>query len=106
MPPAAIAIEVSRFVDDDFPGFVECIFVDAAGQSHVFVDKIPIVTTENLEPTNDYPQPGAIRCEIEAEWVDAQGRSLARITTDRPDSVESADGQSCFVVLASGLRLA
>lgn len=42
---SAISVQITRFVDDSFPGFVECTFVDALGETHVFIEKVPVVST-------------------------------------------------------------
>ena len=97
----AIAIQIVRFVDDYQPGFVECRLVDAEGQPHLFVEKVPIVSTEDLWLNSSYPQAGAIACEVEAEWTDDRGRSLAKVNTERPWSVASTTGATRFVVLSS-----
>jgi hypothetical protein len=99
----ALAVEISRFVDESNPGFVECLLVDALGHSHLFVEKVPVVTTEDLWSTSTYPRPGVIACEVEAEWKDGEGQSLARVSTELPWHVESTVGQTQFVVLASQL---
>lgn len=97
----AIAIQIERFVDDYQPGFVECRLVDAEGLSHLFVEKLPIVSAEDLWSNSLYPQPGAIACDVEEEWIDKSGRSLAKVNTERPWSVESTTGATRFVVLSS-----
>ena len=95
----ALAIEISRFVDEYQPGIVECTLVDAEGSRHTFVEKLPVVTQVNLWSNDSYPQPGAIPCEIEAEWTDLHGTALIRVSTERPFAVESTVGQCSFVVL-------
>jgi len=97
----AVSIQIERFIDDHQPGFVECRLVDAFGRSHLFVEKIPIVTAANLWSDSSYPQAGEIACEILSESIDATGRKLAHVNTDRPWSVESTEGVSSFVVLTS-----
>lgn len=97
----AVAISIECFVDEHQPGFVECRLVDAHGQSHLFVEKAPVVSSEDLGPASVYPRPGVIGCVVEAEWTDAQGRALARVDTERPWSVASTTGATRFVVLAS-----
>lgn len=100
----ALSIQISRFVDEYQPGFVECSLIDAQGQRHMFIEKVPIVTTEDLWSTSQYPRPGAVPCEVEAEWKDERGCSLVQVTTERPFGVESTTGQSRFIVLASQLQ--
>jgi hypothetical protein len=95
-----LAVEITRFVDPYQPGFVECMFLDAQGCRHLFMEKLPIVTRADLWSSSAYPQPGAIPCEVEAEWLGEQGRAVVRVTTERPFHVESTSGQSSFVVLS------
>ena len=97
----SVAIQISRFVDEYQPGIVECVLVDAFGERHVFVDKAPVVSTENLGPTSSYPRPGAIACEVIVEWSNEDGQALSRVNTKRPCGVESTEGLTEFVVPAS-----
>jgi hypothetical protein len=53
----AVTVQISRFVDEHQPGFVECILMDALGESHLFVEKVPVVSTDDLWSTSSYPQP-------------------------------------------------
>jgi hypothetical protein len=96
-----VAIRIERFVDDHQPGIVECRLVDAHGQSHLFVEKAPVVSSEHLGPDSAYPRPGVIGCVVEAEWIDEQGRAVAQVNTERPWSVASTTGSTRFVVLSS-----
>jgi hypothetical protein len=97
----ALTVEIVRFVDEHQPGFVECVLRDAANKEHVFVEKVPIVTTENLWSTSSYPRPGAIECVVQERVEDKNGRVLVRASTEMPWSVESTGGETSFVVLAS-----
>ena len=99
-----ITVQIVRFVDSSFPGFVEARFIDASGTEHSFLEKVPVVSRENLLADSRYPRVGAIRCEIENEWQDTDGRSLAAVSTDLPDGVESAGGQARFIVLSSQIN--
>jgi hypothetical protein len=101
--PTELAISIVRFVDGYQPGIVACEFLDANGQSHTLVDKVPIFCTEDLHADSEYPQPAAVRCFILEGWRDTEGRNIVRITTDKPDAVESTDGLTEFVVLESQL---
>jgi len=100
----AVLVEISRFVDEHFPGFVECTLVDARGERHRFVEKAPVVSTANLTPASRYPQRGSIQCRIDSEWQDGQLGALVRVSTAEPFHIESAAGDSEFVVLASQLQ--
>jgi hypothetical protein len=99
----ALTVQIIRFVDGHFPGFVECVFEDADGATHVFVEKVPVVSRQELLATTSYPRAGTLDCERESVWKDAAGRSLARINTGRPWGVTSSSGETRFVVLASQL---
>ncbi len=98
-----LRVAVTRFVDEHQPGFVECEFSDADGRAHRIVEKVPVVSQVDLDSASTYPQPGGVRCEVLAQWRDAQGRALLRISTQQPDGVETVAGQSEFVVLADQL---
>jgi hypothetical protein len=95
---ATVPIQILRFVDGHQPGWVEGAIHDADGVEHRFVEKVPVVTRENLTAASIYPQTGAIACEVLAHWSDATGRALSRITTRHPWGVESVTGFSEFVV--------
>lgn len=100
-----LAVQIVRFVDRHQPGWVACEFVDADGKRHTIIDKVPIFTEEDLDETSAYPRSGSAQCEVLAQWRDAQGRELVRITTARPDAIESTEGVSEFVVLPTQLLL-
>lgn len=100
----AIPVLITRFVDDHQPGFVECFFVDALGETHTFVEKVPVVSTESLCATSPYPCDGVIECEIEEEWSDKMGRAVARVSTARPWGMESTTGLTRFIVVSSQLE--
>ncbi|MDM0039647.1 hypothetical protein QTH89_24615 [Variovorax sp. J22G21] len=100
----AIAIEISRVVDDGgYPTFVECLLIDAMGQRHRFVEKEPVVSATAIN-VESLPAPGVIACEVESEWLDSESRLVVRAATTRPWGVESTEGCSNFVVFAEQLR--
>ncbi len=53
-----LRVEITRYVDDHQPGFIQCEFVDAVGQRHTMVDKVPMFTIADLDFESCYPQPG------------------------------------------------
>jgi len=99
-----IPVRIVRFVDERFPGWLQCEFTDADGHSHILIDKVPLFAEENLNESSEYPREGIVRCQILDRSRDNNGRELIRITTDRPDIVESNEGLSEFVVLADQIR--
>ncbi len=96
--PTRLTIQIERFVDEDQPGFVECSLMDAYGTGHLFVEKYPIVTTEELRSDSSYPRTGAIPCQIEHELGSPDGEKLVRVNTELPWHVESTTGAIQFVV--------
>lgn len=98
-----LSIQISRYTDDHFPGWVECALVDAFSEQHLFIEKVPIVTSRKLGPESNFPLPGIIACEVEARWLDESGRALVRVNTEAPWGVASTAGTTQFVVLQSQL---
>jgi hypothetical protein len=94
-----IHVLITRFIDSSQPGFVECALTDAWGRHWTFREKVPVVSTADLDESSDYPQAGVIGCEIVRRWRDARGRDLLTVDTGRPWGVESTTGQSRFDVL-------
>jgi hypothetical protein len=92
-----IAVQITRFVDASQPGFVECAFVDAHQRTWSFIEKIPIVTSEDLWIDSSYPQPGIIECKVLSRCEDAAG-AIITVDTTLPDGVESVDGMSRFEI--------
>lgn len=96
-----IAVQIVRFVDSDFPGWVECELVDAAGRRHILKDKVPIFTVEDLDANSHYPTPGFVACEVVERYRDEKGQELVRVSTIKPYDVVSTEGLSEFIVPAS-----
>lgn len=97
-----VVIEIRRYVDDAQPGWVECGLTDAAGQSWLFIEKVPIVTTEDLDADSRYPRPGIIACQL-VERRREDGREVAVIDTELPWHVEATTGETRFVVSSEQL---
>jgi hypothetical protein len=94
----AIKVSITRFVDEWFPGYVECTFNDARGREHIVHEKVPIFTDLDLDINSEYPQNGVIACEIINQSVDPDGRIIFSITTAKPWLVNTVDGQTEFEV--------
>ena len=93
-----LRVEIVRLVDDHFPGFVACEFVDSDDRRHTLIDKAPMFSSDALDATSTYPLRGAVRCTVLRRWTDDQGRELLSISTAEPDAVESTEGLQEFVV--------
>jgi hypothetical protein len=72
--------------------------VDATGRPHSIIEKIPVVTPEDLDADSEYPKPGTVRCEILKRYQNDKGQDLVCVTTNRPLSVETTEGLSEFTV--------
>ncbi|OEZ54880.1 hypothetical protein [Duganella sp. HH105] len=99
----AIPLHIVQFIDDHAPGYVACTLRDAHGIEHKFILTTRAAGRPELAADSNYPQPGALACEIEFEWEDDAGTALARVSTRRPWAAASIDGMSSFVVPAAQL---
>ena len=98
----SLEVEITRFVEASQPGWVECVLVDVGGTKHLFVEKVPVVTLEDLDEKSDYPRVGIIACEV-VERKRVGLREVATIDTTKPWGLESVDGQSSFQVWSDQL---
>ena len=100
----AVRVSITAFVDDDFPGWVACELTDADGVLHQFVEKVPVVSNEDLRQNSSFPRDGAIACKVNSNWIDDLGRSLSKIGTSQPWDIESKAGITDFVVHSSNIQ--
>jgi hypothetical protein len=91
-------VKIVRFVDESFPGFVECEFIDANQRKHTLVDKVPTFSALTLWNDSEYPQPGVAFCQVLEDINDGSDRELVRITIAKPYGMETVDGETEFVV--------
>lgn len=89
---ASIEVSVTRRIGGSaFPPIVEFCFVDCAGTTRRFLDKLPIVCSSGSE--DELPRTGWLRCEIRQRTG-----GFVQISTAEPDGVETIDGISEFLV--------
>jgi hypothetical protein len=96
-----LVVQIVRFVEAAFPGWVECELVDANGRRHIFRDKIPIFTGELLNENSNYPRLGTMPCKVVERFQDPDGRELVRVSIAEPCGIESTEGVTRFTVPAS-----
>jgi hypothetical protein len=80
----------TRWLSDDFPGFVEVVLTDASQVGHTIHEKALVLSVdESLSPASAYPR------EI---WIDAEVLSQHQqtVTVRLAHSVESLDGLTDF----------
>jgi hypothetical protein len=99
----AIRVWICRWVDDDQPGWVECELRDDTGSTHVFREKVPVVTHAALGPLSRFPRPGVIACVVLGRHRAADGHEVVSIDTQLPWGMESTSGLSRFDVDARNL---
>ena len=94
----AVKAQIRRYVDNSFPGWVECAFSDAGDHEHLVVEKVPVLTMENLTGDNAYPLPCAIACSLLNERLADDGRVVLIVDTEVPWGIESITCQTQFEV--------
>lgn len=99
-----LIVSIVRYVDDGFPGWVECALTDAEGQEWTFLDKVPMFTCEQLLADSAYPRPGVVGCQIVQRSRDAAGREIVTVDTRLPCDCRATDGTYQFDVLAEQVR--
>lgn len=100
LPVHAVRISIIRYVSDDQPGVVECQLTDITGRAWHLMEKVPIVTTADLNARSTYPQPGVIACEVLDSRGAPDGTAVVTIDTDRPWGVATIAGETRFEVAA------
>ena len=90
-----LKVRIRAVIDESYPTWVECVMTDCGGQTHLFREKLPVVSSE-FAPM--IPGDGIIRCTLIEETA-----QYAEIDTYLPDGVESTMGVSRFRVAKSDL---
>ncbi len=93
----SISVEIRRFVDDWQPGWVECAFTDAHGREWLFVEKVPVITSEDLDARSAYPCRGMIACQLveRRHWAE---RETVVVDTELPWGIEATTGETRFEI--------
>lgn len=92
-----LRVSIDRWINSDFPGWVECSFIDAFGVKHEIQDKAPIFTSEHISEKSKFPQTGAIRCEVTVISA-AVSNSVYIVDTADIDGIQSVEGKTEFTV--------
>ena len=69
----------------------------------IFVEKVPVVTSENLDAESSYPLFGLIEGKIIKRWRDRDGRQIVTINTEEPYGIETTNGINQFDIFESQL---
>jgi hypothetical protein len=103
---AVLRVQITKYVMDHQPPIVACEFADADGRRHTVIDKVSMFSEKTLHAESQYPQDGVIRCTVLAEWRDATGRDVVKVSTAHPDQIESTEERTDFVVLRDRIAMA
>jgi hypothetical protein len=95
----AIRVKIVEYLDDGYPGWVECKFTDAWNKEHTIREKAPIVGAEYLNISSEYPKEGVIAFELVRKWRDKDGRIVFTVDMGKPWGIESVEGLSEFDIL-------
>jgi hypothetical protein len=96
-------VQITAFLDDWQPGWVECKFKDAYDCEVIIHEKVPVVSSEWLNKSSDYPTKGKIGCIVVNRYVDGEGQEIIKISTSTPWGIESIDGRNEFDLLPEQL---
>jgi hypothetical protein len=96
-----LSVTITKFIDDHYPGWVECKMVDAAGKEWIFNEKVTVVSADNLNERSVYPQPGFIACAQAEKSTNQRNENEITVSTLMPWGVETVDGNSLFTVRSS-----
>jgi hypothetical protein len=95
-----VKVEIIKYTDAHFPGWVECNLIDANQIKHCFIDKVPIFTAANIDAETSLPQPGSIGCVLIKTKKCEDGREILTIDTGKPWGITSDNGQNMFEVFS------
>jgi hypothetical protein len=99
-----LRVRIARFVDPHQPGWVECHFVDGAGRLWKIIEKVPVVSDDDISESTPLPVPGIVHCVEISRRTDEGGRELVTIDTELPFDIEATDGTHHFEVPAGQIQ--
>lgn len=92
-----LKIEITRFVEEGQPNVVECRFFDAHSKEHLIIEKVSVISAQDLSATDVYPRDEVISCTVLQKRN--QGESgIIEIDTSKPWGIESIEGKTVFEV--------
>ncbi|MET4106585.1 hypothetical protein [Hymenobacter sp. UYP22] len=97
-----LLVTIDQFVDDFQPGWVRGLFNDIDGKQWSIIEKVPVVTKEDLDKHSSYPVQGFIACQMVESSIQS-GREVVVIDLSRPYSICAEDGTEVFQVFREQL---
>jgi hypothetical protein len=98
MRVVGIRVLIVRFVDAAQPGWVECQLEDVLGRRWLFIEKVPVVSTEDLDQNSRFPRPGIIACEVLERRRDENDHETIVVDTERPWHIAASSGETRFEI--------
>ena len=97
MVEVIVRATATRWESDWFPGWVEASVLDARGQEHRIIEKVPVLTSAEI--TADSPFPFEF-------WIDAEMESIngEDVTVSFRHGIETIDGLGSLTVLAADVK--
>jgi hypothetical protein len=89
----ALKVRIIKYVDNWNPGWVKCVFKDIRGKEWSIIEKVPVITSENLDSNSQFPIDSFIACE-----VINQSHDIITIDLNKPWGVSEENGQTVFEV--------
>ncbi len=84
----ALKIWITKYLDSSQFGWVECKFEDAYNATWTINEKLPVVSSLELNEDSKYPQLGFIDCRVTGKRIE-QNTELMVIDLSQPWDVES-----------------
>jgi hypothetical protein len=88
-----LKVKIVEYVSHDFPGFVLCTFEDAYGKTWEITEKVPVLTSWDLQE-EELPVDGFY---IPGEVISEDG-DIVNFDTLRPYFISANDGETSFYV--------
>lgn len=97
MSAVIVRATATRWESDDFPGWMEVVIVDADGQEHRVIEKVPVLSMDKFTSATNFPVELWIRGTMDA--IDGE-----RVAIAFAYGVETVDGASKLNVWADNVR--
>jgi len=98
---AFLMIQITKYISNDFPAFIECSFKDAHNIKQKIIDKVPVLTTKDINENTEFPIDINIPITIKNKLKDLNNKQILTINIEKPLGLESTDGETCFEVFTN-----
>ena len=88
--------------DGHYPDWLRLRLIDAHGREWLILEKVPVVTLEDLDENSVYPRTIVLACQEVSRRASA-GRELVLIDLNIPWGIQTTDGTTCIEVFTDQL---